>query len=614
MENPSMRLTDLRTRAPWLLLALVAALGAGLVWSQDIAPSLPPRFDEAAHALLGLQTMDHLARGDWLAFAFDSYRPALRPPLYAWLLGLDFLVFGASRASGRALSLAAYLALALALFALGRETAREPHAAAGDAASPDSQENRAIWCGVITATFGIVAPLTRGLAAAMRPEDLGAVLFVTGMWACLRAGRSVDIPEESTRAAPWLPVGVLIVLTGLVRVQYGLILLAAVALDRLIAVSASCLHPRRGPQGTRLRPRALLTRANLAWIAPVVLFALVWCAYPPKALAVVDSLGAAVNAPLGPQLPGVANALYYPLSLTVASGSLFAALYLLSGLLFSVRYLGRRALRFNVLVALLQLVPSLFSENHQMRLMLPLLLALAAPAGYWIVAGFELFAAQRPRLAGPAVVGVAAVLLIGFTTPTALLDLAPPAGAPLDPLLAYVDGQARATSPVLLLGGPSAGPGADGWFLDWHALAEARLIPLGGSGVLYPPWPGPRLAADDALDALERMGAPPALVADLARLNARGAVPDPPGSGRAVWLELSAGAPHPESPAALREALAPTLAAYQPRRIVALGDMTHDARYTPAFVRVALEDAGYALAEQRVFGDLLVTVLVFDAR
>jgi 4-amino-4-deoxy-L-arabinose transferase-like glycosyltransferase len=521
--------------------------------------------------LLGLQMMDHLARGNWLAFAFDSYRQVLWPPLYAWLLGLQFLIFGASRASGRAFSLLAYVALALALFALGRETALDPQNATDDAGRT---ARRAIWCGLIAATIGIVAPLTRGLAAAMRPEALSAVLLVAGMWACLRAGRSA-------RAGPWVLVGVLIVLTYLARVQYSLILLAAVALDRLIAA--------------RLRPRALFTRANLAWIAPPVLFALLWLSYPPKALAAVRWLGAAVNYRLGPQWPGVANALYYPLALPDASGSWLVALYLVTGALFSLRYLERRALRFNVLVALLQLVPSLFSENHQMRLMLPLLLALAAPAGYWIVAGFELFTAQRSRLAGPVAVGVAAVLLLGFGAPTGRLDLDPVAPAPLDPLLAYVAAQARAASPVLLLVGPAGGRGGDYWLLDWHALAEARLIPINGSGVLYPPWSSARLAP---VDALARLGAPPALVAELERLNARGVVPDPPGSGRALWLELSIDAPHPTTPAALREVLAPTLAAYQPRRIVALG---HDARRAlhPDFVRGARR-RGYAPAEQRV--------------
>ena len=95
-----------RAVLPLLATLALIILGVWLVWTQGIAPGIPLHFDEAAHALLGLQAAEHASSGDWLGLVFDSYSQTLWPPLHAWVTGLVFLSFGASPAGARAVSVA----------------------------------------------------------------------------------------------------------------------------------------------------------------------------------------------------------------------------------------------------------------------------------------------------------------------------------------------------------------------------------------------------------------------------------------------------------------------------------------------------------------------------
>jgi 4-amino-4-deoxy-L-arabinose transferase-like glycosyltransferase len=461
--------------APLIVTFALILLGSALVWTQGIARDVPLHYDEAAHALIGLQAAESLGRGDVLAFAFDSYSQVLWPPLHAWVTGAVFLVAGPSRAAARAVSLAGYAALALALFALGREVGR---AAPGDAETDTARsESRGRWCGMLAAAFALVAPLSRALAARVYLETPAAALLVLGVWLYLRAAR-LD------RTRQWVGVGILIALTYLARSQYGLLLLGCVALDRLLSVRPSL--------------RGWFSRANVAMLAPVALFVLIWFSYPPKALGAWYWLRTATAYVLGPQQYGAA---YFALMLDPASGSSFVALYLVFGLLLSLAHLRERVLRVPVLLAGLQFVPSLFSPNHLMRLMYPLLLALDVLAAYWVTAGFERFARRSRRLSWVVAAGLAALLLLSLAVPA---DRSPRRDlqvdysgidvydAPLTGVLAYIDAQARTGGPVLLLGAPDTGIGLDQYMLDWHAVAEGGFVPVDGSGVLYPPWSSAR--------------------------------------------------------------------------------------------------------------------------
>jgi hypothetical protein len=342
----------------------------------------------------------------------------------------------------------------------------------------------------------------------------------------------------------------------------------------------------------------------------VAAFVLVWFAYPPKAVAALNWIGRAANHPLGPQSPGLANALYYPtVALPASAGSWLHVLYLALGFCFSLPYWRERALRVFVGLALLTFVPALWTTNHQMRYILPLLLALDVLAAFWIAVGFERVAALRQRATAAAVAVLVLVLLLGFAVPPERTDLVPAYAPPLDEMLAYFDKQAREVGPVLLLGAPDAGFGADHLFLDWHAIVEARLIPLNGSGVLYSPWTPERAVP---VETLRRLGMPPAALDDLAQLQRRGAAPDPPGSSRALWIAIAGDALQPRTPDELRVQLEPTLGVYQPRRVVAVGDQSRVALYTPAFLEAALEGTGYTLVTTREFPEVKVTVLTFD--
>lgn len=579
--------------APPILTVALILLGSVLVWTQGIARDVPLHYDEASHALLGLQAADNLGRGDVAAFLYDSYSQILWPPLHAWVTGAVFLAAGPSRAGARAVSLAGYAALALALYALGHEVGR---AAPGGAESdPARRESRGRWCGMLAAAFALVAPLSRALAARVYVETPAAALLVLGLWLYLRAAR-LD------RTRQWAGTGVLIVLTYLARTQYGLLLLGCIALDRVLSVRPSL--------------RSWFSRGNVAMLAPVALFVLIWFSYPPKLSGAWYWLRTAMAYELGPQQYGAA---YFALMLDPASGSSFVALYLVFGLLLSLAHLRERALRVPVLLAVLQFVPSLFSPNHLMRLMYPLLLALDILAAFWVTVGFERFARRSRRLSWVVAAGLALLLLLSLAVPT---DRSPRRDlqvdysgidiydAPLTGVLAYIDAQARAGGPVLLLGAPDTGIGLDQYMLDWHAVAEARFVPVYGSGILYSPWGSARRGSP--ADALRNLGAPPGLVAEIDRLNARGTRPDIPGTNRALWLPVPGDALAPATPANLRDLLGPTLAAYTPRRIIALGDGSRAAYYTPSFLGAALERAGYRRVAEREFAAEKVTVLTYE--
>jgi hypothetical protein len=319
---------------------------------------------------------------------------------------------------------------------------------------------------------------------------------------------------------------------------------------------------------------------------------------------------------LGPQDYGAA---YFALMVDPASGSSFVALYLVFGLLLSLAHLRDRALRVPVLLAALQFVPSLFSPNHLMRLMYPLLLALDVLAAFWVTVGFERFARRSRRLSWAVAAGLTVLILLSLAVPA---DRSPRRDlqvdysgidiydAPLTGVLAYIDAQARTAGPVLLLGAPDTGIGLDHYMLDWHAVAEGGFVPVDGSGILYPPWTSARRGSPG--ETLRSLGAPPGLVAEIDRLSARGTRPAVPGTNRALWLPVPGDALAPATPANLRDLLGPTLAAYTPHRIIALGDGSRAAYYTPTFLGAALERAGYKRVAERAFAAEKVTVLTYE--
>jgi len=228
----------------------VAALAAGgLIYTHRILLGGPFMWDEAAHALRGLLIARDCREGDWLALLYDTYSQVYWPPLHAWLTGAAFLAYGPTITAARSVSLIAFVLLAPTLFFAARGV-RSTH---GDLA------------GIVATALALASPALVTYAAQAMLELPALLGFSLTLLIYIRLGHN----GVSARAHALLGLGIM--LTYFIRLNYGLLLLLAVVLALLIEAN--------------FRPRRLLTRSNAYVALPVSLLSAVWFAYPPKVVA-----------------------------------------------------------------------------------------------------------------------------------------------------------------------------------------------------------------------------------------------------------------------------------------------------------------------------------------
>ncbi len=525
------------------------ALGAGWsVYMNRLLPSGGFHWDEATHALHGLLIAQDLHARDWLAFAYDSYRQVYWPPLYSWLTGAAFLVFGPTTVVARSVSLVAFVLLAPVLFLSGRELANA---------------NRNLVGAVAGALALTSVPFAEHAAMAMI-ECWALLAFSLTLLAYMRLGRAGTTPRAHAL------LGLMVMLTYFLKANYGLLLLLGIVLALLIEAD--------------FRPRALRTRANGYAIAPVVVLGALWFAYPPKVLSTLQAL---INQPWGgAEARGFAGLLFYPRAFWRLSGSVWIVLLLLASLAAAWEQRRGRNVRLLMVLAIGPFVIGMLHHTKLDRHLLPVfpplfLLAARATGEAWTRLADRRFARV-----------VAAGVLAGMFGLQAKMALCPPPNPRIagetQEIFAYVASLVRLARPALVLGTMGVSPGPP--MIDWRLVVDERLLAVTCAGSISQEAIERRNAA-----VLNRMPRLFGLRDELLRVTTRyydaGRVP------RSFYLGL----PTDIDPVGFDSWLGRTLGGTQFGGVVVITSLAEGARYPLAFVAPGLERAGLSASSSRVF-------------
>lgn len=535
--------------APPLVLA-VSLVAGWIVFVLLVRPGPDPDWDESAHALLAALVAHDLRELDLPALLLDTYRQVWWPPLHSLLVGPAFLLAGTSMETARGVSVVAYVLLAPVLFLTGRTIAPRSGTLAG----------------AVAAGLALSSPALVAHAAQAMLEAPGALAIGLTMLVHARLERDRDAADRSHAL-----LGVAAVLTYLVKTNYGVLVLLALGLTKLLQAG--------------LRPRRLLTRANLYAALPVAVFAVVWFAYPAKAISTWNAL---VNVPSpGPVTGGPHPLLFYPLAFVELAGSWWMALLLWAGLAAAWSWRREPGVAFLAVLALTQFTIGELHHTKDVRHLVPMFPPMFVLAGV---------AASRVRVrstarrgmrvaATSALVGLAALHLATI----ARRDWHPeesPGGAEVG---RYVSALARTHAPALVLATREARPGPPA--IDWHLVAVEELLPVTAAGSAMDPRQDRELARRVAGARL-----PTGLRARALRVLERY---DDSATHRSLHLSDR----FPEEPARFAPVLERTLEANRPCAIVALVESLATTHFTTAYFAPAIERAGFEEASVQEFRD-----------
>ena len=432
-----------RSSSALALAAVFAASAAAgfLVFNRLVLLHLPPSWDEGAHAMFGALIAHDIREGDLAGFLFDSFRQVYWTPLHSWLVGAAFLLAGPSLEASRAVSVFCFVLLAPTLFLVARMIAPRHCIVAGCVAAALS-----------LTTPGIISSAAQGMLELPGLMMLSLTMLV---YCGLERDRRVR-----PRAHALLGVGV--VLTYLIKANYGILLVISIVLAKLIAV--------------RFRARRLLTKQNLYAVLPLGLFCVVWFAYPPKA---VWTWNALVNTPYGGEAgQGLAGLLFFPRALARHSGSWWMMTILWAGLLLAWR---TRYLPGVPFIALLALNLFVIGELHHTKIprhILPMFPPMFVLTG---VAAAQLWGWLRSHGKGGAAataVGLACIALF-HTSVLISRDWRYRKDVPVDDVVDYVSAEAQAGAPALVVGLNYARPEPP--ILDMK-LVSAGVLPVTRAG------------------------------------------------------------------------------------------------------------------------------------
>ena len=543
-----------------LSLVLVISLLAGsLVFVLMVQQDREPRWDEASHGLQAVLVAHDIRELDLPALFFDLYRQVYWPPLHSLIVAIAFNLSGTSLQTVRGVSVIAFVLIAPVLFLVARSLEpRHPTVAGGMAAGLALTSPAFI-------TYGGMAML----------EALGALAIALTALVYVLLERS----DASPRAYGLL--GACVVLTYLSKTNYGVLLLLTLVLTRLSEAG--------------FRPRALLTRRNLFTVLPVAIFALLWFAYPPKA---VSTWTALVNKPWGgEEARGLGGLLFYPRAFVDLSGSSWMAILLWIGLF--AAWWGRRApgVAFLAILAVIQFAIGEFHHTKVVRHIVPMFPAMFALAGVtaarlwsWAEAG-----GRSARLATAALLPGLLALQLATLARRDWYPIVFPDGTEAR---RYLSALAVDTPPVLILGTRGSLPEPP--VIDWHLVVEDRRLAVTASGAAMDPRQESDLARRVAVLPL-----PEGLRATAQRVLSR--YEATPGS-RSLHLGERY---HPESPARFAAILQRTVEGRTPCAIVALIGTSDTTRYTASFLAAAVEGVDFREAGVREFPKAYTRVHVY---
>jgi 4-amino-4-deoxy-L-arabinose transferase-like glycosyltransferase len=548
------------------LAAVVAAslVSGWLVFAHLLLPAPSAGWDEAAHALRGLLIAHDVRELDVPAFLHDSYRQVYWPPIHAWLVGAAILIAGPSIEAARFVSVLAFVLLALTLFFVARTL----------------QPRYADLAGGVAAALALTSPGIIAFAARAMLELPGLLALSCTLLVYCRLAHA-----ESASPRAHMLVGVLVMVTYLVKLNYGILLMISIGLARLI--------------DAHFRPRRLLTWQNFYTALPVIVLSAIWFAYPQKLIVTWDTL---VNEPTGrAEAQGVAGPLYYPLAILRLSGSPWMGILLLASLAFAWKRRRESGVMLLLVVAITQLLIGELHHTKGIRHILPMFPALFVFSG---VAAAELWAwlSARGRIARYAAGGLVALLALLQARILVRTEWHPAVNAQLAEVLRYVSSVTHQHAPALVLSTVHARPGPP--IVDWHLAAGERLLAVTAAGSVMDPEPHRRLA-----EAVSRAPLPHGL-RERARLvfsrydNATGT----------RSLHIAAALDDKQPP--FESELARTLSDSSVRAVIAItsaSDSDTD-RYSIAFIDPSLRRAGFVGSSVEEFTAVGARVHVYERR
>jgi 4-amino-4-deoxy-L-arabinose transferase-like glycosyltransferase len=542
MRNSSFRLA-------FLVVLAVSAVGGWLVLEHLVLPGRTPRWDEVAHALRGALIVHDLRELDWTGLALDTYLQVYWPPIHSWVLAAAFLVAGQSLEVARAVSVLAFVLLAPTLFLTGHVVA----------------PRHGILAGGIAAGLALTSP---GLitSAAESMLELPGVLAMSAtilVYCALERDR-----DASPRAHALLGVG--LVVTYLVKSNYGILLIIGIVLSRLIDAD--------------FRVRRLATKQTLYAAFPLAIFCVVWFAFPPKVMWTWNML---VNTPWGEEeARGVRGLLYFPRVIVDFSGSLWMAAVLWGGLVMAWRTRRLPGITLLVVVPITLLLIGTFHHTKLPRHILPVFPPLFVLTG---IAGAELWASLEARgrsLRVAAIGGLAVVGLLQAGTLTRRDWF--PTETPVADVLDFVSRLVRENPRVLVLGTQGTKPMPPA--IDWHLTAVEELVPVTAAGTLMDSHGMRRLVG-----SIRRSPAPGIVRASAKRVGDRYREAS---AARSLYVGYRSVRSRSQFESALQETLE---RGDSPRSIVIVVGTSDSTQYSPSFFAPGLARAGFREVSVREF-------------
>ena len=419
---------------------LLSLLAGWLVYSRVVLLDLPPGWDEAGHALFGALIAHDLRAGDVPALVFDLYRQVYWPPIHPALLGVAFLAGGTTIETARLVSVLAFVPIPLVLFLTARVLVREnPNVA-----------------GLVVAGLALSSPALLEFASMNMLEIPGILALSLTILAWIILDRAAATP------ATWQLVGVGVVITYLVKSNYGILLLLAIAATELLVAGG--------------RPRRLLTRRNLHILIPIAAFVVLWFAWPWK---LSETWKMLVNVPMGAgERNALMSLLIFPYHYVKLAGSPATAVLLAAALLYSWRWKHDRSVALLFVVAVLQFA---IAEAHHTKIdrhILPMFPVMFLLCGFASARLWSRIGSRWYRYA----TGGALLTLIAL--PLGSLSVGRQAEHYATPdVTAHAAALARANTPALIVGLHEARPR----ILEWNLITMERLFPVVQSGAAMNP-------------------------------------------------------------------------------------------------------------------------------
>lgn len=544
-----------RRGASATVLAIGLTAGALVFW-RLVLPAPAPRWDEAAHALQGALVDHDLRRFDVPALLFDTYGQVYWPPLHSWLLAGVFLLFGQTLEAARAVGVASYALLGPVLFSLARAVAPRGRG----------------FAGLVAAGLALASPSLAWYASRAMLELPGLLAVALTVLVYCRLERDPETPPVA-----YSLLGAAAVVTYLVKTNYGVLVLLAILLAKLIEV--------------RFDLGRLWERRNVYAILPILAFALLWFAYTPK---IASTWSALVNRPLGgEEAQGLRGLLFYPRAIARLAGSWWMATLLVAGGALAWRHRRHPGILLLIVLALLQFTLGELHHTKIDRHILPLFLSLFVLTG---VAAADLRAGlgRRSRMGfAGALLGIAVLHGVALER----YDWAGPAEPAGSGILDHVSALALANVPALVLTTRDSWPQPP--VVDWR-LVQEETMPVTAAGSVMDPRADRLLAGETA-----RMSLPAAARNSVDRVLSRYDSPSPLRSLHVA--DRDSGETWSRFDDVLRESLR-----LDPRRSIIVVVGTADTtRYTLDGLAPLLVAAGFREVSARPFPEAATSVLLY---